>query len=254
MKTRLFTALFASVLLSVSPVMAAGDAPVPPKVDWSFNGPFGTFDRDALQRGFQVYKQVCAACHGLERVAYRNLAALGYTEGQIKAFAAEVTVKDGPNEEGEMFERPGRPADYFPKPFANEEAARYANNGAYPLDLSIITRARAHGPDYVYALLTGYQEKAPEGFELAQGMYYNDYFAGHQIAMAPPLSAGVVTYEDGTEATTAQMASDVATFLTWAGEPVMEKRKQMGLKVMIYLLVFAGLMYAVKRKVWKDVH
>lgn len=254
MKTRLFTALFASLLLSVSPAFAAGDAPKPPSMDWSFNGPFGTFDRDAMQRGFQVYKQVCAACHGLERIAYRNLAALGYSEGQIKAFAAEATVKDGPNEEGEMFERPGRPADYFPKPFANVEAARYANNGAYPPDLSLITRARADGTNYLYALMTGYAEVAPEGFEMSQGMYYNEYFSGHQIAMAPPLSEGVVTYEDGTPATVEQMASDVTTFLTWAGEPVMEKRKQMGLKVVLYLIVFAGLMYAVKRKVWKDVH
>jgi len=224
-----------------------------PAVDWSFNGVFGTFDRASLQRGFQVYKQVCAACHGLNRLAYRNLAALGYNEGEIKAFAAEATVMDGPNDEGEMYERPGRPADHFKSPFANEEAARYANNGALPPDLSLITRARMDGPNYVHALMTGYREP-PAGFTVNPGMHYNAYFAGHQIAMPAPLSEGVVTFEDGTNATVDQMAQDVATFLTWAGDPTMEIRKQTGLKVLIFLSVFSVLMYLTKRKIWKDLH
>lgn len=224
-----------------------------PQVDWSFEGATGTFDRAAMQRGFQVYKQVCAACHGLNRLAYRNLAALGYTDGEIKAFAAEATIMDGPNDEGEMFERPGRPADHFKAPFANDEAARYANNGALPPDLSLITRARSDGPNYVHALLTGYVD-APAGFTVNPGMHYNKYFTGHQIAMAAPLSDGVVTYDDGTVASVDQMAKDVATFLTWAGEPVMEIRKQTGIKVLIFLSIFSVLMYLTKRKIWKDMH
>lgn len=224
-----------------------------PAVDWSFNGPAGTFDRMALQRGFQVYKQVCAACHGLNRVAYRNLAALGYSEGEIKAFAAEATVMDGPNDEGEMFERPGRPADHFKAPFANENAARYANNGALPPDLSLIVRARSDGANYVHALLTGFTE-APAGFTVNPGMHYNKYFTGHQIAMAAPLVEGVVTYDDGTTASIDQMAKDVSTFLAWASDPTMEIRKQTGLKVLIFLSVFSVLMYLTKRKIWKDMH
>ena len=224
-----------------------------PAVDWSFNGPAGTFDRAALQRGFQVYKQVCAACHSLNRVAYRNLAALGYDEGEIKAFAAEATVTDGPDDEGNMYERPGRPADHFKSPFANEQAARYANNGALPPDLSLITRARMDGPNYVHAILTGYGD-APAGFTVNPGMNYNKYFAGHQIAMPQPLVDGAVTYDDGTTASVDQMSKDVATFLTWAGEPVMEIRKQTGIKVLIFLAVFSGLMYLTKRKVWKNLH
>ena len=223
------------------------------QVDWSFNGPFGTFDRPAMQRGLLVYKNVCAACHSLNRLAYRNLAALGYNEGEIKTIAAEATVTDGPNDEGEMFERPGRPSDHFKAPFANDNAARYANNGALPPDLSLITRARADGSNYVYSLLTGFEE-APAGVTVTPGMHYNKYFAGHQIAMAAPLVEGSVTYDDGTAATVDQMAKDVSTFLTWAAEPVMEQRKQTGVKVILFLLVFAGLMYATKRRVWKDIH
>lgn len=227
--------------------------PEPRQVDWSFNGPFGTFDRAALQRGLQVYKNVCAACHGLTRVAYRNLSALGYSEAEIKALAAEATVMDGPNDEGEMFERPGRPADHFKAPFANDNAARYANNGALPPDLSLITRARHDGSNYVYSILTGY-EAAPADVAVAPGMHYNKFFPGQQIAMAQPLVEGAVPYADGTEATIDQMAKDVATFLTWAAEPAMEERKQTGVKVMIFLLVFSVLMYLTKRRIWKDLH
>lgn len=233
---------------------AAGDSHGPklPKQHWSFSGTFGTYDRGELQRGFQVYQQVCSACHGLKRVAYRNLMALGYNEAQVKAVAAQYTTMDGPDDEGEMFERAMKPSDRFKSPYPNDNAARYANNGALPPDLSLITKARVGGADYVYALLTGY-ESAPEGEELAAGQHWNKYMAGHKIAMAPPLSDDIVAYEDGTPTTLNQYARDVAVFLTWAAEPEMEIRKRMGIKVVLFLLVFAGIMYAVKKKIWKDV-
>jgi ubiquinol-cytochrome c reductase cytochrome c1 subunit len=227
--------------------------PAIPQEEWSWEGPFGVFDRPQLQRGFQVYKQVCAACHGLSRVYFRNLSALGYNEAEIKSIAAETQVTDGPNDDGDMFERPGRPSDHFRSPFANDQAARAANGGALPPDLSLIVRARGDGTNYLHAILVGY-EAAPEGFALNQNMHYNKYFPGHQIAMPQPLMEGSVTYEDGTTASIDQMSRDVTAFLTWASEPNMEKRKQVGLKVMLFMLVFAGLMYATKRKVWKDVH
>jgi ubiquinol-cytochrome c reductase cytochrome c1 subunit len=244
----------AGLMLGVSPVLAAGDAPKPPSVDWSFNGPFGAYDKAALQRGFQVYKQVCAACHSMDRVYYRNLTALGYSEDQAKSAAAEYTVMDGPNDEGEMFERPARPSDPFKAPYENEQAAKYANNGALPPDLSLITKARMGGADYIYGILTGYED-APEGVDLLAGQYYNKYMAGHVIAMAPPLSDGVVAYESTDVAQTVdQYAKDVAHFLTWAAEPEMEVRKQTGLKALIFLGVFAALLYAVKRKLWAKLH
>lgn len=229
------------------------ETPDVPDVDWSFDGPLGTFDRPALQRGFQVYKQVCAACHSLGRVYYRNLHALGYNDAEIKALSAEASVMDGPNDEGEMYERPGRPSDAFKAPFANDQAARYANGGALPPDLSLIVRARANGANYVHGILTGYAQ-APADFAVNPGMHYNQYFPGHQIAMPAPLSEGVVSYEDGTAASVDQMAKDVTTFLAWASEPVMEQRKQTGFKVLIFLAVFSVLMYLSKRKLWKDIH
>lgn len=254
MKTRLLLSLCVAGLIGFSaPVHAAGEHIELPKQQWSFEGVTGTFDRGALQRGFQVYKQVCSACHGMNKMAYRNLAALGYNEAELKAIAGEYTVMDGPNDEGEMFERPARPSDTFKKPFPNDNAARYANNGALPPDMSLIVRSRSGGADYIYALLTGYVD-APADFKVSEGMHYNKYFGGHQIAMAAPLVAGGVSYGDGTDASVEQMAKDVATFLTWASEPAMEIRKQTGIKVMIFLLVFSVLMYLTKRKVWKDMH
>ena len=222
-------------------------------VPFSFEGPFGTYDKASLQRGLQVYRQVCAACHSLKRVAYRNLEDIGYSAEQVKTIAGEVTVMDGPNDEGEMFERPGRPADHFKSPFTNDKAAASANGGALPPDLSLITKARHGGADYVYSLLTGYAE-APEGVVLAEGKHYNKAMDGNVIAMAPPLSDGLVTYEDGTPQVATQYAKDVATFLTWAAEPEMEQRKKMGVKVLIFLSIFAVMMYAVKRQIWKNVH
>jgi cytochrome c1 len=185
---------------------------------------------------------------------YRNLEALGYGEKAIQAIAAEHEVTDGPDEEGEMFERPARPSDRFVAPFPNPEAARAANNGALPPDLSLMTKARAGGPDYLFALLTGYEEEPPEGVEFVEGMYYNPYFPGRQIAMPPPLFDDAVEYADGTPATVEQMARDVVTFLSWAAEPEMEERKRLGIKVILFLVVLTGLFYAVKRKVWSDVH
>jgi ubiquinol-cytochrome c reductase cytochrome c1 subunit len=186
-------------------------------------------------------------------LAYRNLTDLGFSEDEVSAIAAQYRVTDGPDDTGEMFERPGRASDRFVDPFANEQAARAANNGALPPDLSVITKARGGGPDYIYGLLTGYEEPPP-GVELMAGMHYNEYFPGHQIAMPNMLSPGLVQYADGTEATVEQMSWDVTQFLTWAAEPHMESRKEMGVQVILFLIVFTGLMYAVKRKLWADVH
>jgi ubiquinol-cytochrome c reductase cytochrome c1 subunit len=242
----------ALVAFAAVPAMAA-DAPKPAKQSWSFNGPFGTYDRASLQRGFQIYKEVCSACHAMHQLYYRNLAALGYNEAEIKALAASVEVTDGPNDNGEMFTRQGRPYDRFKAPFPNSNAARAANNGAYPPDLSVITKARPHGADYIYALLTGYKAP-PAGLKLNDGMAYNAAFGGGQIAMASPLSEGAVEYKDGTKPTVPQLAKDVTTFLAWAAEPEMEERKRMGFKVMLFLLILSGVLYAAMRRIWKDVH
>ena len=233
---------------------SAASAPKPAAQDWSFEGVFGTFDRAALQRGFQVYKEVCASCHSMNLLYYRNLAALGYTEDQVKAFAAEVEVQDGPNDEGEMFTRKGKPFDRFKAPFPNENAARAANNGAFPPDLSLMNKARLHGSNYLYALLTGYKEEPPKGVKLAEGMFYNTAFPGYAIAMVPPLSEGAVEYQDGTKPTVPQMAKDVTTFLAWAAEPELEERKSMGRMVIIFLIVLSAFLYALKRKIWSDLH
>ena len=224
-----------------------------PARDWSFSGIFGQFDRGAMQRGFQVYREVCSGCHSLRLIHFRNLEALGYGEDEIKAIAAEYTVEDGPDDEGEMFERPGLPADRIPSPFANTKAAAAANNGAVPPDLSLMVKARDGGADYVHALLTGYADP-PDGVEVLDVQNYNLYFPGNLTAMAPPLSEDAVEYGDGTPATVEQMAADVVNFLAWAAEPTMEERKRMGIKVILFLLAFTGVLYAVKRKVWADLH
>jgi ubiquinol-cytochrome c reductase cytochrome c1 subunit len=246
------TAVSVAVLAS-SNVMAAGDVVKPPEQQWSFSGLFGTFDRGSLQRGFQVYNEVCAACHSVRLLAYRNLMEIGFTEEQVKKIAAAKEVTDGPNDEGEMFQRPARLSDRFVKPFPNEQAARAGNNGAFPPDLTLMTKARVGGADYVHALLTGYK-KPPKDKKVAEGMAYNLYFAGNQIAMASPLGEGAVEYADKTKATVSQMAHDVTTFLAWAAEPELEWRKRMGVKVVLFLLILTGLLYGVKRKVWSDLH
>jgi ubiquinol-cytochrome c reductase cytochrome c1 subunit len=226
-----------------------------PREHWSWDGIFGTYDRAQLQRGFQVYKEVCAACHSLNLLSYRNLMEIGFSEDQVKQIAKGDLILDGPNDEGEMFERPGILSDRFKAPFPNDQAARAANNGALPPDLSLITKARIGGADYIYALLTGFGD-APAEMKMNEGMNYNKYFlAGQfQIAMPPPLSDGVVTYADGTEASADQMARDVSAFLTWAAEPEMEARKRTGIKTILFLIVLTGLLYAAKRKVWASLH
>ncbi len=214
---------------------------------------FGTYDRASLQRGFKVYQNVCSACHAMKHLSYRNLDGLGYNEAQIKSIASNYSVSDGPNEEGEMFDRPAMPSDRFVSPYPNENAAKFANAGALPPDLSLITKARHDGSNYVHGILTGYS--APEhGTEVPEGKYYNKYFPGHVISMAPPLSNDIVPYEDETPQTTDQYAADVSHFLTWAADPYMEDRKRIGLRVIIFLLVFAGIMYAYKRRLWSDLH
>lgn len=245
--------LLLSASVMISGAHAAGDALEPASQKWSFEGLFGTYDRAALQRGFQVYNENCSACHSLRLLAYRNLAGIGFTEDQITKIAAEKDVRDGPNEEGEMFDRPGRASDRFVKPFPNANAARAANNGALPPDLSLMIKARKDGANYVYALMTGYKEP-PQGVTVPDGMSYNPYFAGSMIAMARPLVEDGIEYADKTKATVAQMASDITTFLAWAAEPELEERKRMGVKVLLFLLVLTGLLYAVKRKIWSDVH
>ncbi|MEQ8369768.1 MAG: cytochrome c1 [Alphaproteobacteria bacterium] len=235
------------------PALAAEEAHSPPAREWSFEGIFGAYDRAAAQRGFLVYDQVCAACHALQYVHYRSLQEIGFSEDQVREIAAARFITDGPDETGEMFQRPGRPSDAFFQPFANEEAARFANGGAAPPNLSTIVKARHGGADYLYALLTGYEDP-PADLTMQAGMNYNSYFAGGQIAMAPPLFEGMVDYADGTQATVEQMASDVSTFLTWASHPELEARKSMGLKVILFLLVLSALVYATKRKVWRQIH
>lgn len=232
---------------------AASEGVALPKEEWSFQGIFGTYDRAALQRGFQVFKEVCNSCHALSMVRYRSLQDIGFSEEEVKALAAEATVVDGPNDDGDMFDRPGQPSDPFHSPFPNEKAARAANGGAYPPDLSLITKARKGGPDYSYGILTGYEE-APADFAMQEGLNYNHYFPGYQIAMPQPLSEDAVEYADGTPATVEQMSHDVVTFLNWAAEPELEARKRMGIKVMLFLVVFTGLLYATKRKIWAKLH
>lgn len=248
----LAAALLLGVTLGLSPAEAAGDGVKIKSQSWSFSGPFGTFDRGQLQRGFKVYKEVCAGCHGLRLLHYRNLGEAGgpeFGEAEVKALAAEAEVQDGPNDEGEMFGRPGKPSDAFVSPFPNENAARAANNGANPPDLSVIAKARTGGPDYIYALMTGYKD-APEDMKMAEGMSYNTVFPGHQIAMAAPLDDESVEYSDGTKPTLVNYAKDVSAFLMWAAEPKLEERHKIGFSFMIYLLLLAGLLYLVKRRMW----
>ena len=245
-------ALIASVLAPLSTHAEA--APSPPHQEWSFNGIFGTYDRAAAQRGFQVYKEVCSACHPVKHLYFRDLADLGYNEDEVKAIASTYQVtNEQPNDQGQMFQRPARPSDSIPGPFPNDQAARVANNGALPPDLSMIVKARDGGPDYVFGILTGYKDPPP-GFNLLPGMNYNQYFPGHQIAMPPPLSDNAVTFADGTSATVPQMAHDVVTFLTWAAEPNLEPRHRTGFKVMMFLIVMAVIFYAAKRKIWAAAH
>ena len=265
--TTLSLALVSGLLASTS-VFAADAIDTkrlhPKAAEFEFEGPFGTYDRGALQRGYQVYKEVCAACHAVNHLSFHNLDEPGgpeFTEAQAKALAAAAKVPAEPNDKGETTDDKGTPlmrsatlADHLPAPFPNENAARANNGNALPPDLSMIVKAREGGAAYVYSILTGFHEKAPAGFKVTEGKYFNPYFEGWNIGMPPPLNANSVTYSDGTKATIEQEAHDVVTFLAWASEPKMEERKRVGFGVIIFLIALAGLLYAAYRKVWADKH
>lgn len=263
-------AIIGSVMITGTAFAAGGPANKPKEQEWSFAGPFGNWDLGQLQRGFKVYQEVCAACHSVDLIAFRNLQEIGFSEAQVKAIAAEYEVTDGPDADGEMFERPAKPSDRIPGPYANNEAAASANNGAAPPDFSLLAKARApergfptfvfdvftlyaeNGPDYIYSLLTGYQD-APEGTEVPEGAHYNPYFiSGTALAMANPLDDGLVEYDDDAPQTVDQYAKDISAFMMWAAEPKMIERKALGFKVIIFLLIFAGLLYLTKKQVFRE--
>jgi ubiquinol-cytochrome c reductase cytochrome c1 subunit len=248
--TVIASTLIASTLLA-APAVAQEDSL--PHQKWSFTSLFGTFDLAAAQRGYQVYANVCSNCHSMQYLHYRDLAGIGLDADQIKAIAAGITVPSGLDDQGAPKDGPATPASPFKSPFANDIAARAANNGALPPDLSLIVNAREGGPDYVYGILTGFGQ-APAGFKMQDGMNYNTVFPGHQIAMPQPLQDGTVEYTDGTSTSLNQEAHDVVTFLYWAANPEMVERKQIGVRVVLFLVFMAGITYAVKRKLWSDVH
>ncbi len=225
------------------------------KTDWSFKGLFGKFDRGALQRGYQVYTEVCSSCHSMKYLSYRNLAEKGgpeFSEAEAKAIAASFEVKDGPNADGDMFFRPGKLSDKFVMPYENVKAAQAANGGAYPPDMSVLVKARGGGVDYIYSLLQGYEDP-PAGVTLDDGVYYNKYMYGNKIKMANQLSDGLIEYGDGTSATVEQMSKDVTTFLMWSAEPHLESRHQMGFKAIVYLIILTILVYFSMKKIWSRV-
>ena len=224
-----------------------------PKHDWSFNGITGTFDRAAIQRGYKVYREVCSGCHSMKLLYYRDLLDIGFSEAQVKVIASEYTVLDGPDDDGEMFERSARLADRFVNPYTNDNEARASNNGAYPPDLSVITKARKYGADYIYNLLLGYVEP-PKGMEVGNGMYYNKWMPGNQIAMAAPITDGSVDYDDGTDNNVKQLSEDVVTFLKWSAEPELEVRKNLGIKVILFFIILGTIVYLAKNRLWRDVH
>ncbi len=235
--------------------LISAEAVDPIKIDWSFKGYTGKFDRASLQRGFQVYKEVCSSCHSMQYLSYRNLGEPGgpeFTEAEVKAIAASFEVTDGPDSQGEMFTRPGRPSDKFVNPYPNVQAAAAANGGAYPPDMSVLVKARKGGANYIYSVLMGYEDK-PAGVVLDEGVYYNKYMAGQKIKMPKVLSDGLVDYSDGTVATEDQMAKDITTFLSWAAEPELEARHKLGVKVLIYLILLSILVYLSMKKLWSRI-
>ena len=247
-----FLLLFKLIILSPNIILSATSDVELMKQKWPFNGIFGRFDESSLQRGFQVYREVCAACHGIRHISYRDLKGIGYSDDEIKVIASDYQVLDGPNDDGEMFERDARASDKFVGPYENDKIARLANNGAYPPDLSLIVKARADGANYIYSLLNGYKE-FPDNFEASEGMYYNEFYPGNQIAMPSPLMDDIIEYSDGTEATQSQIAKDVTSFLAWTAEPELEERKSLGVKALFFLILLTIMLLGVKRKVWKDV-
>jgi ubiquinol-cytochrome c reductase cytochrome b/c1 subunit len=268
------TLLAGLVFGSLPAVAQEAESPTPARQSWSFAGPFGKYDTAQLQRGYQVYREVCSNCHSMRFVAFRNLSQPGgpsFTEGQVKALAATFKVQDGPNDAGDMFDRPGRPSDPFPSPFANDQAARASNGGALPPDMSVLAKARdtdqgwygfllepftqyqEQGPDYIVGIMNGYTD-APKDFTLPAGKYYNTYFPSHSIGMPKPLSDGQVDYTDGSPKTVEQYSHDVAAFLMWAAEPKLDERKAMGFDAIVFLIVFASMLYAIKRRIWAGLH
>jgi ubiquinol-cytochrome c reductase cytochrome c1 subunit len=222
------------------------------ETNWTFDGLFGTFDRASLQRGYQVYTEVCSGCHSVQHLSYRNLSEKGgpeFSADEAKAIASQFEVEDGPNSDGEMFVRSARLSDKFVKPYPNVEASTAANGGAYPPDMSVLAKARTGGADYIYSLLLGYED-TPEGFELDDGVYYNKYMPGNKIKMSEPISDGIVEYADGTEPTKAQVAKDITAFLVWASEPHLESQHRMGFKTIVYLIILITLVYMSKQKIW----
>ncbi len=271
----LAVALAASLSVAATRLASAQEADAPPRQHWSFHGPFGLYDTAQLQRGFKIYREVCSSCHSLKLLAFRNLADPGgpsFTEAQAAAIAATFQVTDGPNDQGEMFQRPGKLADRLPPPFPNDQTARLANGGALPPDMSVLAKARGYeagfpwfiidaftqyeedGPDYIAAILNGYEDPPPAGVSLPPGAQYNKYFPGHAIGMPKPLSDGQVEYTDGTPATVEQYGKDFSAFLMWAAEPKLDERKRLGFQVFVFLIVLTGLLYLTKKRVWHDVH
>ena len=242
-------------IFSVSPKAYAAEKIEYLKTDWSFKGLFGKFDRGSLQRGYQVYTEVCSSCHSMKYLSYRNLAEKGgpeFTLTQAKAIAASFEVLDGPNSDGEMFTRPGKLSDKFVMPYENVKAAQAANGGAYPPDMSVLAKARGGGANYIYSLLLGYEDP-PVGMILDEGVHYNKYMYGNKIKMSNPLSEGIVEYSDGTDATVQQMSKDITTFLMWAAEPHLEARHQMGFKAIVYLIILTILVYFSMKKIWSRI-
>jgi cytochrome c1 len=272
--------VLAIAIAACLPLFSIGRAPAqeaeaPPRLQWSFHGVFGTYDQAQLQRGFRIYREVCSNCHSLKLLAFRNLADPGgpaFTEAQAATIAAGFQVTAGPNDKGEMYQRPGVIADRFPPPFPNDQTARRANGGALPPDMSVLAKARSYeagfpwfifdaftqyqedGPDYIHAILNGYEDPPPAGVTLPPGAQYNKYFPGHAIGMPKPLSDGQVEYTDGTPTTVDQYGKDIAAFLMWAAEPKLDERKRLGFQVFIFLIVLSVLLYFTKRRVWHEVH
>ncbi len=255
MKNLITTLIIALPIIFFQNQSISAETPKLLKTDWTFKGLFGKYDRASLQRGYQIYTEVCAACHSMQYLSYRNLAEPGgpeFTEEQAKAIAASFEVLDGPNSDGEMFTRPAKLSDKFVNPYENVEASKAANGGAYPPDMSVLAKARIGGADYIYSLLLGYEDP-PADIKLDEGVYYNKYMYGNKIKMSAPLSDGLVEYNDGTEATEEQMAKDITTFLMWSAEPHLETRHKTGFRVIVYLIILSVLVYLTMKKIWSRV-
>ena len=250
MMKKFFFIIFSFLFLI--PILHCEEKIILKKQNWTFEGIFGRYDDLSLQRGLQIYQEVCSACHGMKRVRFRELEDLGFTEDQIKKYSETFDIIDGPNELGEMFTRPGEPSDTFVSPYKNKEEAKASFNGVYPPDLSLLTKAMKNGPDYIYSLLTGYEDP-PNDFELTEGLYYNPYHDGKVIAMPPPLYDDAIEYIDGTNASLHQLSYDIVNFLNWAAEPELEKRKSMGVKVLLFLIVLTALLYVTMKETWSRI-